>query len=73
MVIVPDLAQFEGLSTDPYKGGAYVMGKVTPYAHIIGAGRRPLGGEALSRVVTETASLGTRVPESSREFRGHDI
>jgi hypothetical protein len=35
MVIMPDLAQFEGLSTDPYKGGAYVMGKATPYAHIM--------------------------------------
>jgi len=35
MVIVPDLSQLEGLSTDPHKGGAYVMWKGTPYAHIM--------------------------------------
>jgi hypothetical protein len=35
MVIVPDAAQLEGLSTDPNNGGAYVMWKGTPYAHIM--------------------------------------
>ena len=35
MVIAPDAAQLEGLSTDPHKGGAYVMWKGTPYAHIM--------------------------------------
>jgi hypothetical protein len=35
MVIVADPAQLDGLSTDPNKGGAYVMWKGTPYAHIM--------------------------------------
>lgn len=35
MVLVPDTAQLEGLSTDPNSGGAYVMWKGTPYAHIM--------------------------------------
>jgi hypothetical protein len=35
MVIVPDPAQLEGLSADPHSGGAYVMWKGTPYAHIM--------------------------------------
>ena len=35
MVIVPDAAQLEGLSTDPHGGGPYVMWKGTPYAHIM--------------------------------------
>jgi len=35
MVIVPDTAQLEGLSTDPHNGGPYVMWKGTPYAHIM--------------------------------------
>jgi hypothetical protein len=32
MVIVPDTAQLESLSTDPHNGGPYVMWKGTPYA-----------------------------------------
>jgi hypothetical protein len=35
MVIVPDTAQLESLSTDPHNGGPYVMWKGTPYAHIM--------------------------------------
>ena len=35
MVIAPDAAQLEALSTDPHKGGAYVMWKGTPYVHIM--------------------------------------
>jgi hypothetical protein len=35
MVIEPDTAQLEGLSTDPHSGGPYVMWKGTPYAHIM--------------------------------------
>jgi len=35
MVLVPDPAMLEGLSTDPKNGGAYVMWKGTPYAHIM--------------------------------------
>ena len=34
MIIVPDVAAFEGLSTDP-KDPVYVMWKGTPYAHIM--------------------------------------
>jgi hypothetical protein len=42
MVIVPDPAQLEGIPTDPNGGGAYVMWKGTPYAHImIPVGKRP--------------------------------
>jgi hypothetical protein len=42
MVIAPDPAQLEGLSTDPHNGGAYVMWKGTPYAHImVPVGERP--------------------------------
>jgi hypothetical protein len=35
MVIVPDPASLEGISTDPNNGGPYVMWKGTPYAHIM--------------------------------------
>jgi len=35
MVLVPDTAQLEGISTDPNNGGPYVMWKGTPYAHIM--------------------------------------
>ena len=43
MVLVPDPAQLEGLPTDPNAGGAYVMWKGTPYAHImIPVGKRPV-------------------------------
>lgn len=35
MVIVPDPAMLEGLPTDPFNGGPYVMWKGTPYAHIM--------------------------------------
>jgi hypothetical protein len=35
MAIVADLAQLAGLPTDPNSGGAYVMWKGTPYAHIM--------------------------------------
>ena len=35
MVIVADAAQLAGLPTDPNSGGAYVMWKGTPYAHIM--------------------------------------
>ncbi len=35
MIIVPDPADLEGLSTDPHNGGPYVMWKGTPYAHIM--------------------------------------
>jgi hypothetical protein len=42
MVLVPDHAQLEGIPTDPNSGGAYVMWKGTPYAHImIPVGPRP--------------------------------
>lgn len=42
MVIVPDPAQLEGLSTDPNNGGAYVMWKGTPYVHVmVPLGKRP--------------------------------
>jgi len=42
MVLVPDAAQLEGVSTDPKNGGAYVMWKGTPYAHImVPVGKRP--------------------------------
>lgn len=35
MLLVPDPSQLEGLPTDPYKGGPFVMWKGTPYAHIM--------------------------------------
>ena len=35
MVIVADVADLEEFSTDPSSGGAYVMWKGTPYAHIM--------------------------------------
>jgi hypothetical protein len=35
MIIVPDPAMLEGISTDPNSGGPYVMWKGTPYAHIM--------------------------------------
>ncbi|WP_315917683.1 hypothetical protein [Vibrio fluvialis] len=34
MIVVPR-ALLEGISTDPYNGGPYVMWKDTPYAHIM--------------------------------------
>ena len=42
MIIVPDAALLDGLTTDPDAGGPYVMWKGTPYAHIMMAtGPRP--------------------------------
>jgi hypothetical protein len=35
MLLLPNPAQLEGLSTDPNSGGAYVMWKGTPYAHVM--------------------------------------
>ena len=35
MILVPDPAMLEGISTDPNNGGPYVMWKGTPYAHIM--------------------------------------
>ena len=35
MLLVPDAAMLEGMSTDPWNGGPYVMWKGTPYAHIM--------------------------------------
>ena len=42
MVIVPDPATLDALPTDPAGGGAYVMWKGTPYAHVmVPVGERP--------------------------------
>jgi hypothetical protein len=42
MMIEPDLARLQGVSTDPHNGGPYVMWPNTPYAHImIPVGPRP--------------------------------
>lgn len=35
MIIVPDPASLEGISTDPHNGGPYVMWKGSDYAHIM--------------------------------------
>jgi len=35
MLIAPDPAMFEGITTDPASGGPYVMWKGTPYAHLM--------------------------------------
>jgi hypothetical protein len=35
MILVPDPAMLEGISTDPSSGEPYVMWKGTPYAHIM--------------------------------------
>lgn len=35
MILAPDPAMLEGVSTDPHNGGPYVMWKGTPYAHIM--------------------------------------
>jgi hypothetical protein len=35
MILVPDPAMLESISTDPDSGGPYVMWKDTPYAHIM--------------------------------------
>ena len=35
MVLVPNAAWLEGISTDPHNGGPYVMWKGTPYAHVM--------------------------------------
>lgn len=35
MVIVPDHSMLEGISTDPWNGGPWIMWPDTPYAHIM--------------------------------------
>lgn len=35
MLLVPDAAALEGMSTDPENGGPYVMWKGTPYVHVM--------------------------------------
>jgi hypothetical protein len=42
MIIVPNSAELEGISIDPYSGGPFVMWKGTPYVHImVPVGKRP--------------------------------
>ena len=42
MIIVPNPAELEGISTDPYSGGPFVMWMGTPYVHImVPVGKRP--------------------------------
>jgi hypothetical protein len=42
MIIVPNPAELEGISADPYNGGPFVMWKGTPYVHImVPVGKRP--------------------------------
>lgn len=42
MMLVPDTAMLDGMSTDPSSGGPYVMWKDTPLAHVmIPTGERP--------------------------------
>jgi hypothetical protein len=35
MVLVPDVKLLDSLPTDPHSGGAWVMWKGTPYAHVM--------------------------------------
>jgi hypothetical protein len=35
MVLVPDAEMLEGVSTDPYNGGPWIMWPETPYAHLM--------------------------------------
>lgn len=35
MIVLPDPKMLEGISSDPFSGGPYVMWKDTPYAHIM--------------------------------------
>ncbi|HSM37680.1 MAG TPA: hypothetical protein VK837_14860 [Longimicrobiales bacterium] len=35
MILVPDHAAFESISTDPHNGGPWIMWPGTPYAHIM--------------------------------------
>ncbi len=35
MVLVPDVAMLDGISTDPDNGGPYVMWRDTPYVHLM--------------------------------------
>jgi len=42
MIIVPNPAELEGISSDPYSGGPFVLWKGTPYVHImVPVGKRP--------------------------------
>lgn len=53
MLIVPDPAALEGMTTDPENGGPWVMWKDTPYAHVMiptpGNRRAPARGLPFSR------------------------
>ncbi|MDX1662069.1 MAG: hypothetical protein R3326_09795, partial [Gemmatimonadota bacterium] len=35
MILAPDPAMLEGMTTDPHNGGPWVMWKGTPYAHVM--------------------------------------
>lgn len=35
MILVPDRSALEGISTDPYNGGPWIMWPDTPYAHLM--------------------------------------
>ncbi len=46
MLVVPDPSMLAGISDDPHNGGPYVVGKGTPYVHVVvplgkGEGERP--------------------------------
>jgi hypothetical protein len=56
MIIVPNAAELEGISTDPYGGGPFVMWKGTPYVHImVPVGKRPLINASSSCPTAEPA------------------
>jgi hypothetical protein len=47
MVVVPDKAALDAVSTDPNNGGPWVMWKGTPYAHVmVPVGKKPAGAAA---------------------------
>ncbi len=35
MMLIPDRQALEGISTDPYNGGPWIMWPDTPYAHLM--------------------------------------
>lgn len=65
MVIVPDAAWLEGISTDPHNGGPYVMWKGTPYAHVMVPVQIPPRGEPGDPIADALSAVHAELVDSS--------
>ena len=66
MVLVPDPAWLEGIPTDPFNGGPYVMWKDTPYAHVMVPVQVPPRAEGADPVADALSAAHTGLAASAK-------